>query len=124
MFKSDKTWAWLAVVLYALVIYSFSATPGQYVPQFFHGADKFEHTLEYLPFGFLILRAFSKSHSDLGLRTLLILLSVIMLYALSDEVHQLFVPGRVFSYFDAAFDWIGGLAGVFLYKSKLIRWLK
>ena len=37
------------------------------------------------------------------------------LYGLSDEYHQLFVPGREASAYDLLFDVIGGLGGVVLY---------
>ncbi len=38
-----------------------------------------------------------------------------MLYALSDEVHQLFVPGRAFQLIDLTNDLIGVILGILLY---------
>lgn len=39
-----------------------------------------------------------------------------MLYALSDEVHQLFVSGRAFELIDLTLDFIGSLIGICLVK--------
>lgn len=38
------------------------------------------------------------------------------LYALSDEVHQLFVSGRAFEIIDLVFDFTGSLVGIGLFK--------
>ena len=111
---------WSPVVLYAFVIFLLSATPGKYMPQLFPGADKLLHFLEYFPFGFLVLRAFVKgSNVAFGREALLMSIFVIMLYSLSDETHQLFVPGRQFDLIDMFFDTIGGFTGSYLH-----RWLK
>lgn len=45
---------------------------------------------------------------------------VTLLYALSDEFHQIFVPGRSGSLIDAGIDFIGILIGTFIYDRK--RW--
>lgn len=37
------------------------------------------------------------------------------IYALSDEFHQLFVPGRAFELLDIALDSLGALAGALLW---------
>jgi len=44
-----------------------------------------------------------------------------MSYALSDEIHQLFVPGRAFQVFDLFIDFLGSLFGVFLYSRLKIE---
>ena len=59
-----------------------------------------------------------KSLEYLSLRwlpTLLLALFMVSLYALSDEIHQLFVRGRQFDLFDALFDVIGAASGSLLY---------
>lgn len=45
---------------------------------------------------------------------------VSLLYALSDEFHQVFVPGRSGSLWDAGIDFVGIVLGTFLYDRK--RW--
>lgn len=120
MLKKEQLWAWLLVVLYAFVIFVLSAQPGKYVPEFFPGSDKLAHLLEYFPFGFLVIRAFVKgSNMAFGREALLMSIFVIMLYSLSDETHQLFVPGRQFDLMDMFFDTVGGIAGSYSH-----RWLK
>jgi hypothetical protein len=43
------------------------------------------------------------------------------LFAFSDEIHQLFVPGRAFQLIDLIIDFIGILFGVFLYTRLKIE---
>jgi len=117
MLKKEQLWVWSPVVLYAFVIFSLSATPARYMPELFWGSDKLAHFLEYFPFGFLVLRAFVKSlHIPFGREALLMSIFVIMLYSLSDETHQLFVPGRQFDLIDMFFDTVGAFAGSYTYR--------
>jgi VanZ family protein len=37
------------------------------------------------------------------------------LYALSDEFHQLYVPGRTADWTDILFDWLGAAVGAWLW---------
>jgi VanZ family protein len=106
---------WLAPLLYALVIFSLSAAPGKYVPHLFLFSDKVFHFLEYLPFGLLVIRAFLKTRSSPKVNSLLLTVLVIIVYALSDEFHQRFVPDRQFDLIDALFDTIGALTGSCFY---------
>lgn len=43
---------------------------------------------------------------------------LLVLYAVLDEVHQLFVPGRVFSVLDMAWDSLGILYACFVYAIR------
>lgn len=43
-------------------------------------------------------------------------ISIAVLYAATDELHQYFVPGRVCSFWDFFFDSLGALTGVILYR--------
>ncbi len=97
------------------------------------------HFLEYAVLAFLLSRAlyftFSSKLSNpsnpkgflniFGLKSLTAqqLLSVLlsMLYALSDETHQIFVPGRAFQVIDLVVDLGGILTGVWLWKKVLKR---
>lgn len=106
---------WVPVGLYASVIFLFSSLPSLQVPLQISGIDKAIHFLEYIPFGMLMIRAFLKSFGITPLQALLWGTFVITLYALSDEVHQLFVPGRLFSYVDMVFDVLGGFIGGSIY---------
>jgi VanZ family protein len=106
---SSRVWA--LVVLYAGLIFYFSSLPGDSVPSPFSHADIVFHFLEYFPFGFLLALAITRTFGRLGRRALLFFVFVIVLYALSDEIHQIFVPERTFSLFDLVFDCLGSAAG-------------
>jgi VanZ family protein len=68
------------------------------------------HVLVYAGLAVLWLRALQDSHLPASQR-LCIALVAAGLYALSDEFHQRFVPGRTASLVDVGCDWLGaGLA--------------
>ena len=100
--------AWLPVVLWAAVIFAFSSVPSL-------GTDlgtwdlilrKCAHLTEYAILGALLARATRSP----GLALLLG-----GLYAVTDEVHQTFVEGRVGAPLDVAIDTIGALVGVLVW---------
>lgn len=109
---------WSPVFLYAALIFSFSSLPGQYVPCLFPQADKIYHFSEYLPFGILVARAFASTGKFKTVDCFMVSLFVIVLYAFSDEFHQLFVPARVFDVFDMFSDAAGAAFGSIIY----LRW--
>lgn len=106
---------WLAVFLWAAVIFAFSSIKQVQVSQFFIWdfiAKKIAHVSEYAILYTLIFRAtrgqWKKS------------LALTMLYAISDEIHQKFVPGRTSSIYDLGFDMSGAnIAGYILWKLGL-----
>jgi len=170
--------AWLPVILWAALIFLFSANPDPYrfLPAAWRSAvpipaisnssaaellGQLMHFLEYAVLAFLLSRALfitrqykisndpnsfriEKSFlknltASAGLRThlpeqhliqrtprsltrgSLIAVLLSMLYALSDETHQLFVPGRAFQVVDLVVDLGGILTGVWLWKKVLKR---
>ncbi len=118
MIFTSKTGLWVPVALYAAVIFYFSSLTGDKVPDPFPGCDKIFHILEYAPFGFLVMRAIRRTWSLTLIRALLSAFFVVFLYSLSDEYHQLFVPGRVFSFLDQLADVVGSALGFFLLYGK------
>ena len=82
--------------------------------------DKIVHLIEYSILGFLASNAFSKNGSKENKdKTLFLSILFSFFYGLSDEVHQLTVPGRTFSLMDLLFDLLGGsLGGWFFWKSQ------
>ncbi len=73
---------------------------------------KLAHTAEYAVLGALLARALGRS----GLAV-----AIGVLYAVSDEVHQAFVPGRLGSPVDVAIDAIGVVCGVLLWQAARTR---
>jgi VanZ family protein len=68
------------------------------------------HFTEYAVLAFLAARAFTSSSREL-LRSSWFWLSllIVIVYALSDEFHQSFVPSRTASIYDSMIDSLGGL---------------
>lgn len=74
---------------------------------------KLAHFTEYLILGLLVANMFTKNNIN-NLYLISIILCII--YATSDEIHQLFVPGRACQLRDILIDSIGTITGVYLYK--------
>lgn len=97
------------VLAYAALIYSLSSLSGfpEAVPSFF-GFDKVAHFTVYYFFGCLLSRWFSSM--ERCRKPWCVFLMTILIgtgYALGDEWHQSFVPGRDASPCDALFDALG-----------------
>lgn len=74
---------------------------------------KLAHFTEYLILGLLVANMFTKNNIN-NLYLISIILCII--YATSDEIHQLFVAGRACQLRDILIDSIGSITGVYLYK--------
>ena len=103
---------WLPVILYCLLIFIQSSYPAtDSLPTFPH-ADKLVHAAGYALLGFLFYRAYGKT----GLRRQTFRLLIVsglsaMLYGISDEIHQSFVPSRTADIIDMIADAAGGFMG-------------
>jgi VanZ family protein len=77
---------------------------------------KVAHFAEYAILAWLAARAFStSSRPALSRRWFLISLLLVVVYSLSDEYHQSFVPSRTGTIYDSLIDISGGLAALLLY---------
>jgi VanZ family protein len=105
-----RSWlgAWAPVVVWAAVIFAFSSVPS--LSTELGTVDtilrKLAHLAEYAVLGALLCRA---------LRRPALAILVATLYAVSDEVHQTFVEGRVGAPLDVGLDAIGAAVGVLLW---------
>jgi VanZ family protein len=73
---------------------------------------KAAHVIVYLILGILLFRAFrAGSQERRWWRWAGYSVAVVMLYAMTDEFHQLHVPMRTASLVDVGFDAVGGLLG-------------
>jgi len=79
------------------------------------GVGQLGHFLEFALLGFTVLRAviWQKDHS---LKLFLISAAYCLVYAFSDEIHQLFVPGRAFQVQDLIIDGMGIIVGILLQR--------
>ena len=113
------------LLLYCMLIFCLSAQSDISRLSPFSVPDKIAHLLEYTGFGFLLMRllVYLKPEQDV-VRHLIWVLSCALLYGLSDEVHQYFVPNREFSWMDLLADGAGGYLGarlgmIFMRERKL-----
>jgi VanZ family protein len=111
------TYIYLPLIAYLSAIFVFSSfhrVPLPFIDRL--SVDKIYHCLEYIPVGFLIFRSFDKGANLKKSYTFLLVILLGALYGLSDEVHQYFVPGRYFSWWDLTANVAGVSIGSWIYK--------
>ena len=102
----------LPVLLYCLLIFWLSAQSDPAALSPVKIPDKLAHLVLYSGFGFLVMRFLMglEENGDV-VRFLVWTLTAALIYGLSDEIHQLYVPGREFSWMDLLADGAGGYLG-------------
>lgn len=78
-------------------------------------ARKFAHFTLYVGIGFLLSNITSK-YSDNKYKIIIYSLIIGVLYSISDEIHQIFVPGRAGKLFDVFIDSCGTITGIALFN--------
>ena len=105
-----------ATIFYMFLIFYLSHIPQDNLPEEFSSVQNIDllfHFVEYSVLGFLLFQSISVD----GLLIINPLHATILigtLFAISDEYHQSFVPGRQMSLMDIIFDSLGVLFGSFL----------
>jgi VanZ family protein len=138
--------AWVAVFLWMVLIFAFSAQPAEVSGELSKGvteavvravaavfdveidvstgstfamyhylARKFAHGALYFILALLVINALKKS-GYWGLKAYGLAFGICVVYAASDEVHQLFVPGRGGQVGDVLIDSAGTLLGLGIYS--------
>jgi len=72
---------------------------------------KFAHFFEYAGLSFLMYNAFFRTRKEKRFSPFMPYI-ICVLYAISDEIHQYFVPGRAGMLFDVGVDALGALTGM------------
>jgi VanZ family protein len=105
---------WLPVLAWAALIFALSSVPdlGTGLGGWDLVLRKIAHAGEYAMLGALLARATGRGGLAFALGTL---------YAVSDEIHQSFVPGRMGSPLDVAIDAAGVAVGVALWHAYASR---
>jgi VanZ family protein len=111
--------SWLITLIYMGLIYFLSSLSGDRLPGLPHGSDKILHTCVYAVLSFLYFH--SLSSSGIKRHCFLIALLLTSIYAVSDEFHQYYVPGRSASIGDLIADFIGALIGSSLASAMICR---
>jgi VanZ family protein len=97
-------------MLWAAVIFTMSSVPGSQVPGRF---GSLAHFVEYAILALLLARALSLSHPQASTVIGAVVLS--SAYAVTDELHQSFVPMRVPDPMDWLLDTAGAIVSVLLW---------
>lgn len=98
------------------VIFDFLNLDDVLVFDSFHGlVRKIAHFTIYFILGFLIYNALYHSFKKDLIYLLVLAIVLVMSYAISDEVHQLFIVGRSCEVRDVLIDTSGGSIGAFIY---------
>lgn len=110
-----------ATIAYALLIFLLSSLSGDKTEKLylFKHSDKIIHLLEYAVLCFLVSKALSSTLKE-NVRRYIGLIAVVisLLYAITDEFHQSFVPGRYASMDDVFADGMGAVI------SQIILYIK
>ena len=142
----------ILIVLWMSVIFFFSAEPGdesaktsnriiikiaetihhhtlsnvekeKFIEKFSLTIRKLAHMIEYYILAVLIY-LFLKEFYPIDKRLFILTMLLTALYAITDEIHQLYVPGRVGSIIDVLIDSFGALLGTlkcYSYKRKRLK---
>jgi VanZ family protein len=113
---------WLVVVLWMGVIYYLSAQPD--LPHHPEAVldlliKKLGHMAEYAVLAVLAWWAWRDDHDLTSSRAFLFALGLAALYAVSDEVHQYFVPGRDPQLLDVGIDVLGSALSLYATRRTL-----
>ncbi len=107
------------LVVYACLIFILSSLSKQ--PEalsFLFDYDKLLHAVEYYVLGYLLMRVLMTSpRTWLVRRSIIITIVIGIVYGLSDEWHQSFVPGRCSSVIDVLFDMVGVVTAALTFES-------
>ncbi len=101
----------IITILYASMIFALSSSPDppgsaegkSAVPYFSHVA----HTALYFGLAFCVLETLKRYPDGIDINIYILTFVIVVLYGISDEVHQYFVPYRTFMVIDIFFDTVG-----------------
>ena len=102
----------LPAILWALLIFAGSSIPSQIFPSIkIFNFDKFIHIIIFYVFGILVYRALRSYGLDRSFQVkhAFITILIVMLYGVTDELHQHYVPGRMPDIWDASADTFGAI---------------
>ncbi len=100
---------WFLTLGYMVLIFFLSSYQGGDLPGLPKNFDKVVHAGVYMPLAFLFYRSLRKS----GIRKYVFVAAFLFasLYGITDEIHQIFVPGRDAAIGDALADSTGAFLG-------------
>lgn len=96
-----------------MLIFFLSSQTSLQTPSLFPGADLLAHAVFYAVLGALLARSLVPQRVMTGKRVMLVTI-LVAVYGITDEYHQLFVPGRDASGWDILADGLGGLLAAWM----------
>lgn len=113
---------YLPAIAVAAILFFLSSLPGHSVPRMgFQYEDLFLHFLAYSVFGYTLGLAFLHNPPSVSSKRILLAFLIGLIYAISDEYHQSFVPGRSPAVSDVIADCLGSLFGLYCFLTWLRR---
>lgn len=110
------TRSWLPVFVCMAVIFYASSIPGSDIPSLFPYEDVLYHFLMYFLLGYFLSRAMKNTFPAFGHIKIVLFTTIFgIIYALTDEWHQAFVPFRTASVYDLFIDGLAGFTGSILF---------
>lgn len=75
---------------------------------------KFAHFIEYFILGLLMINVL-KDYKNMNYKVVLFSIFLVLIYSISDEMHQIFISGRSGEIRDVCIDTVGACAGIMFY---------
>lgn len=115
---------YLPLIFYWILLFTLTTLPTESVPSVGVN-DKVEHLLAYFGLSFLLYLALLFQKRSIILKNYAVLFTflVVFAYGITDEVHQLLIPGRSCELLDFLADMLGGVIGIIVLK-VLIKFYK
>lgn len=110
-----KRTAWLLPLFVMGGIFYLSHIPGGSFPPLFPMADKVVHGVLYAGLGIALMRALHYSWGGFSVLMGCAGLLVALIYGVTDEWHQWYIPGRSTEFADLVADGIGAVIGILCY---------
>jgi VanZ family protein len=105
-------------IAWAALLFILSSIPDLKTPlHIFEWDDKLQHFLAYTPLGWLLMRSIVWRGGSTR-KALWLVLALGMLYGITDEFHQYFVPGRMMDWADVVADTCGIALGSWLFHYR------
>lgn len=116
----EKNYFKITFYVWTIILFTLTSIPKLHAPiDDSLNIDKLAHFTVYMIFAFLFMKMFGKKQYSSKLRLLSILAVFIPIF---DELHQIPIPGRSFSYYDILADFLGFLTVIIYFKIKLKRY--
>ena len=114
----------ILLIVYSVMIFTFSSRPEVGVGQYFYGQDKVMHFFAYGVHAFLCMAALSDKILLLKLFHYFLALVLSVSYGIFNEIYQYFIPEREFSFGDILANSLGiitFLILVYIFQNKKLK---